>query len=267
MFLKGLREGGVPIKFCSWHTYVFSTGGASNANLLIQERSRSVKAIFTVQRRAPADFAHDAGSMHFETSNLSKAQDQQTVSTTLQSFQYRIGGRYFPASPVQCGVTASNGAAEAYVELQKALNMVGDYRLSAPVNAMRWGVPSLSALPAISGNTPQNCLDFVSGAEGDYSFYTIYGGSGKDADSVFPTIAKTLHNFAGNLGSSCFTMATSLESSNGVEISGLNAEEQSDISLIVTYSAAQQASFNYETYVYYDAMIVLRENNVLELIQ
>lgn len=208
---------------------------------------------------------HDAGAMHFETSNLSTASADRTTSSTLQSYQYRIGGRYFPASPVQCGVTASNGAAEAYVELQKALNMVGDYRLSAPVSAIRWGVPSLSRA-STSGTAPATCLADISGAEGDFSFYSVSNGSGKGT-SIFPAIDKAYANFAGNLGSSCFAMATSLESSNGVEISGLNAEEQSDISLIVTYSAAQQASFNYETYVYYDAMIVLRENNVLELIQ
>jgi hypothetical protein len=67
-------------------------------------------------------------------------------------------------------------------------------------------------------------------------------------------------------------MACSLETSNGVEISGLNAEEQSDISIIaywslpqVTGSAAIPSAL--EVYTYYDAMIVLRENNVLELIQ
>lgn len=265
MFLKGLREGGVPIKFSSWHTYVFSTGGATNANLLIQERSRSVKAIFTVQRRAPADLIHDAGAMHFETSQLGTYRDSRPDSTTLQAFQYRIGGRYFPASPVQCGVTASNGGAEAYCELQKALNTLGDYRLSAPVNTIRWGQPSLSN--QVTSASASACLAAPSGAEGDYSFFTTSAGSTTGYNSTFATVDKCYHNFGGNMGSSCFAMATSLESSNGVEISGLNAEEQSDISLIVSYSAAQQSSFNFETYVYYDAMIVLRENNVLELIQ
>jgi hypothetical protein len=56
MFLMGLQQGGVPIKFSSWHTYQFSTGGSSRLTLQIQERSRSVKALFAVQRRAPATF-------------------------------------------------------------------------------------------------------------------------------------------------------------------------------------------------------------------
>lgn len=255
MFLKGLREGGVPLKFSSWHTYIFSNGASSNANLLIQERSRSVKAIFTVQRSAPASLLYDGGAMHFDTSQITAA---VPAASTLTNYQYRIGGRYFPASPVQCGTTSSNGACEAFVELQKALNTVGDYRLSAPVSALRWGVPSISP----GGARP-------SYQETDYAYNVFSLGPGQGSAAMTgqyaaPTGGKA---FSGNLGSQCFAMAVSLESSNGVEISGLNAEEQSDISLIVNFTGTQASGFVYETYVYYDAMIVLRENNVLELIQ
>lgn len=67
-------------------------------------------------------------------------------------------------------------------------------------------------------------------------------------------------------------MATNLETSNGAEISGLNAEEQSDISLLVNWKGNQVTGDSnspslIEVYSYYDAMIILRENNVLELIQ
>lgn len=51
-----------------------------------------------------------------------------------------------------------------------------------------------------------------------------------------------------------------------MEISGLNAEEQSDISLLANWYAAQDTNI-IEVFTYYDAMIVLRENNILELIQ
>lgn len=92
------------------------------------------------------------------------------------------------------------------------------------------------------------------------------------------TAEKIQSSFAGDLGSQCFTMAINLETSNGVEISGLNAEEQSDISLIATWRSPQvtgptegsvvgNTPANIEVYSYYDAMIILRENNVLELIQ
>jgi hypothetical protein len=65
-------------------------------------------------------------------------------------------------------------------------------------------------------------------------------------------------------------MAINLETSNGVEISGLNAEEQADISLIAQWKKPQSIDngpSSLEVYVYYDAMIILRENNVLELVQ
>jgi len=73
--------------------------------------------------------------------------------------------------------------------------------------------------------------------------------------------------FCGNQGSSCFAMAVDLETTNGGEISGLNAEEQSDITLIARWNRAQDASMIYDIYTYVDSMIVLRENNTLELVQ
>ncbi len=78
------------------------------------------------------------------------------------------------------------------------------------------------------------------------------------------TGAATGNSFCGNMGSSCFAMAIDLETSNGGEIAGLNAEEQSDISLIARWSVAQatSASMIFDVYTYIDSMIVLRENNV-----
>lgn len=261
MFLKGLQEGGVPIKFSSWHTYRFGTGGAANLNLQIQERSRSVKALFAVQRRDPVSMQADSGTLLM----CSNAGDGGNANT-LQSYQFRIGGRYFPAAPVQVslstGSNVSNGGAEAYIELQKALNIVGDYRLSTGVNANRWAIAPFNATVS-SG-------DYVSiYSEFDYGPAIIGFETSGLVRHQYVTLphATTGNCFSGNLGSQCFAMAIDLETSNGVEISGLNAEEQSDISLIATYAAAQRTEFAMEVYAYYDAMLILRENNVLELIQ
>lgn len=250
MFLQGLRDGGVPLKFASWHTFVFSLNG-SNVNLLVQERSRSVKALFAVQRRSQASFLHDSHATIFDGSDLG--------TSSLQSYQYRIGGRYFPAAPVQCstavGGFTSNGGAEAYVELSKALNIVGDYRLSSSCNTSRWALQNYGQ-------------DGVQDGDYAYSLRSI-GGNGV---IVIAGVEKAENSFCGTLGSQCFAMATDLETSNGVEISGLNAEEQSDISLIANWKEPQAigtlpGTSIMEVYTYYDAMIVLRENNVLELIQ
>jgi len=261
MFLAGLRDGGVPLKFSSWHTFIFSSGSAANINLLIQERSRSVKALFAVQRRAQPTYFTDSHALLFDTSN--------NGASTLQNYQFRIGGRYFPAAPVQTssnvGSAISNGGAEAYIELSKALNIVGDYRLSTNANASKW---------ALQNPSSGLCQEY------DYAF-SLQSFNSVGIPSVFNVEA--LGNcFSGTQASCCFAMATDLETSNGVEISGLNAEEQSDIALIANWKSSQvtgapvtigNATVNgnipssLEVYSYYDAMIILRENNVLELIQ
>ena len=220
-FIKGLMDGGVPIKFSTWNNYKFSTGGATNVNLQIQERSRSVKAIFAMQRRDPATITTDSGASFF-TTDLTKTNGQ---ATTFNEYQFRIGGRYYPAAPVQCstdvGGQTSNGGAEAWVELSKALNILGDDLAQYGAG----GLPSMSEV-------------MKSGVNG------------------------RANSFAGFMGSSCFAMAIDLETSQGTEISGLNAEEQSDISLIARYSAAQASGFIFDVFTYIDSMIVLRENNV-----
>jgi hypothetical protein len=258
MFLKGLREGGVPIKFSSWHTFIFSTSGAANVNLLVQERSRSVKALFAVQRRSPAIITTDSHAFLFDSSS---------TNNTLQNYQWRIGGRYFPAAPVQLstviGGSVSNGGAEAFLELEKALNIVGDYRLQTSTSSNRWAIPVATANITPQGGTATALpeLDYVCSIQSWTNGCPTY----KKVSSA--TASTTGSPFAGSAGSCCFTMSTDLETSNGVEISGLNAEEQSDIALIANWSAAQNSSFVLEVYSYYDAMIILRENNVLELIQ
>jgi hypothetical protein len=270
MFLKGLQEDGVPIKFSSWHTYIFGTGGSSNLNLQIQERSRSVKALFAVQRRAPYNIKTDSGACFLATIEGPVVASTPKPSCTLQSYQYRIGGRYFPASPVQIsdvvGGQTSNGGAEAFVELQKALNVVGDMRLATGVNLLKWGVMPYKE-PILLGGEQNGLITYLS--ETDYAaMCSQYQSTGQPFVNVVTQPRNgTGDSFSGNMGSQCFAMAIDLETSNGMEISGLNAEEQSDIALIATYNQPQNKDFVIEVYSYYDAMLILRENNVIELIQ
>lgn len=162
-----------------------------------------------MQRRSTSDIKKDSGATFF-TSTPS--------DSTLQNFQFRIGGRYYPAAPVQCsldtGSDITNGAAEAYIELAKALNVVGDYRLSSNVNVLRWGLPSSQG-----GQL----------SEYDYSKDVLgYSPKGRPIliDQNDFTGTASAFSQAGALGSQCFCMATALETTNGIEISGLNAEEQ-----------------------------------------
>lgn len=219
MFLQGLIQGGVPIKFSSWHTFLFSSARAGNVNLQIQERSRSVKALFCVQRRSTPTYFVDNGATFFDTSDNGQS--------TLQNYQFRVGSRFFPASPVQVsssvGSAVSGGGAEAYIELQKALNIIGDYRLSTPLNTTRWAVQS-------TGSGELQEFDFK---------FSLKEYLANGVTTIVQTSSDN-NAFSGDLGSACFAMSTSLETSNGTEISGLNAEEQSDIALIAYWKRPQQ---------------------------
>jgi hypothetical protein len=263
MFLKGLMNGGVPIKFSTWNNYK-STSASTSVNIQIQERARSVKSIFALQRRDTGNFGVDSGASFFCTGTTGTA-----GANTLQEYQYRIGGRYFPASPVQnatdVGGSISNGGAESWIELSKALNTLGDARLATPCNVLKWAVPPMSISWATDATV------FTTLPEFDYRYQVVRWKNGSPI--VFPVegflngVGPAGNAFCGNQGSSCFAMAIDLETSNGGEISGLNAEEQSDITLIARWNKAQGSQFVYDIYTYIDSMIVLRENNVLELIQ
>lgn len=252
-FVKGLQKGGVPMKFSSWNTFKFTTQGSSLLQYQIQERSRSVKALFGLQTRSPPDFKYDSHATFFDTANFNGA-------TTMQQYQYRIGNRFYPASPVQLnlqmGSSVCNGGCEAYVEAQKAFNTLGDYRLSTSVNKLRWAVP---------GEFINSTQPLLGEYDYDYSVQLISNGV-----PIYQQVQKAGNNgiiWSGNTGSSCFISALDLETSNGIEISGLNAEEQSDIQFLAYWSNPQAIGFTFTFFSYHDRMIVLKENNVMELIQ
>ena len=254
MFLKGLKENGVPLKYCSWHTNIGTLNG-STINFAVQERNRSIKSIFALQKRQGANYQVDNGAALFDTS--------VDGLSTLQNFQFRVGARYFPASPVQTadqvGGSKSNGGAEAFIELQKALNTVGDYRLQTNVNMKNWALQPLSMSSGVTPLLP----------EYDYSIQPTFALASGNLSCV--PLESTTNGFCGTLPPSMFAMASSFETSNGMEISGLNAEEQSDISVLAYWKSPQGSAIaggntNLEVYTFFDAMMVLRENNVVELI-
>jgi len=250
-FLQGLETGGVPIKFSTWHYFQFGTQNSSSLQLQITERSRSVKGIFVVQRRQPQAFTSDSHATFFDSNTATGI----STGSTMQQYQFRIGGRYFPAAPVQLssnvGASTSNGGAEAYVELEKFLNIVGDYRLKPNTSTLNW------ATNCSSGGT--------SLPEFDYTYATY----GYDAYGMAKVVAieSSAATLSGNRPSCCFASSINFETSNGIEISGLNAEEQSDISFNAIWAYGQAAGFSIECFTYVDVMWVLRPNNYLDLIQ
>lgn len=263
MFLEGLQSGGVPIQFSTWNNYSFQQGSTLSNYILIQEKSRSVKAIFAMLRLQNKAYTDDSGATF-----------GGLVSSMLLSYQYRIGARYFPASPVICSgeggtsatgqtpLNSSNGACEAYIELQKCLGTLGDSNLSTAVNSNRWGTPVTANLTGNSFGIPTPPSTGMS-SDGQFGFNVSV------TDAGFYNASCTPSGTTSTTFSSIFCMPIWLETTNGRDISGLNAEEQSDISLMLKFSGNGNSTVPMviEIFTYNDAMVILRENNVMELIK
>lgn len=250
-FLATLESGGVPIKFATWNYYQFNTQGSSKLQLSITERSRSVKGILAVQRRAQGGFQYDSHACIFDSCTSVALSGK---ASSMKEFQYRIGGRYFPGQPVELSLSgsgSSNGGAEAYSELSKFLNIVGDARLSTSIVPLNWAVPAMT----------HNYFNLL--PEFDYSFsLTDFHQFGSPQ---FVRIESAFSPFCGNLPSCMFAAAINFETSNGMEISGLNAEEQADISFLVSWTEAQSSTHQIEVFTYCDRMWVIKVLLILTL--
>jgi hypothetical protein len=245
-FLEGLRGNGVPIKFATWNTY-YSNVTSNKTTLTFPERNRSIKAAFVVQNPPPLIStttspakAYDSHAMLQSSKTGSTAASTGYYTGFIKEFQWRVGGKFYPAQPVVCwNGTTTNGASEAYSELEKALNIVGDYRLSTSVNPARWCNIDMATQTTV------------------YNKVTDWTG----IDSTDNT-----DNFD-FIGPSAFVIAGDFETSDGGEVSGINGEEQSSLCLQVEWSEVQHESAIFKTFVYYDALLVLRENNLIEIIK
>lgn len=267
MFLEGLRNGGVPIKFSSWRSYSFPT--LATNQFLISERAKSIKALFAVLQRATPSFTVDNGATPFAPG----------VSQSQLNYQYQIGTKYYPATPVELAYPdgSSNGGAEAYCELAKALYTVGNYQLSSGVNKLRWG----HGIYLDTDADRHNLDSYRNEAESDFTYAVVRQGS-KNAFAVnSPNLTA---NAFGQMGSQCFAQAICLETSTSADYSGLNAEEASTIILKNSYTAqpgsvgtgfvnesytllTTPVQFNTVVFAYIDKMIVLGENNTLTLLE
>lgn len=116
----------------------------------IHERSRSLKSAFAVVRDTTKAYAvdttrffHALGDSYDNEFKLGTMVDttRKLGSSPIGEFQWRIGGRYYPAQPVRCRY----GGAEAFVELLKSINYLGDYTCPTGIAAQEWAVNSYAA--------------------------------------------------------------------------------------------------------------------------
>jgi hypothetical protein len=239
MFLQGVNQGGIPIKFSSWHTFQYPTLGGSSCRLQVNEGVKSIKSMFCIQTYMPPDITYDShGSI-----------ESSGVSSFMVNYQWKIGNKYYPPSPVQGKLekfNATNHGCEAFVELQKALKTLGNSQISSEINTIRWAIPM--------STIKNNLLDY----DANFETYTSTGG----ISATYPTLPES-----GVFGSACYAAAINLENTNGVDISGCNAQDTAEIAFIGQWSSAQNSTYTLTVFVYYDAIFVLKPNNVVELIQ
>lgn len=133
----GLKSAGVPIKFGTFHFHTFNMTG-NNQIIQIHERSRSVKAAFAVMRTTlPNSVLYDSDRFFVDSGSTFGTTNGELLYPgcgSIDTFQWRVGGRYYPAQPVRCQF----GGAEALMELGKALDNVGDYTRSSQITARGW---------------------------------------------------------------------------------------------------------------------------------
>jgi hypothetical protein len=133
----GLRTVGIPIKYGTFHFHTFNLTG-TNQIVQIHERSRSVKACLAVIRTTQSNSLLYDSDRFFasvgETFDTTTGMITSPANGTIDTFQFRVGGRYYPAQPVRCQF----GGAEALIEIQKVLDNLGDYTKGSQVTQRNW---------------------------------------------------------------------------------------------------------------------------------
>jgi hypothetical protein len=277
-FLQGLNSSGVPIHFMSWHSFPFGIIG-SNAQYPIQERAKSIKAAFACITSNALNTDNQLAYLYdsFAFTRLS-----------LKEYIWRVGGKYYPSQ----GVSTAGIGGEAFVELQKALNMLGNYEAGCQIHPLLYG--SVNGGETYSDQRLDGTDESFFLDQQDVTFQPQDGfiSSGGAVQVPTPQSAADLWQWRGSIdhpngkhypwinilagnrplalaGGACsaFCIGSSFETTNGLEISGLNGEEQNEILMKLTHGRTITPGINtLFVFVYYDSMIVIRPNNVVDLI-
>lgn len=152
-----MTKGGVPLKLDTWHYHSFNLTGKDNV-IQVHERARSVKSVWAVIRDQSASLKVDSCRSYFDTAQyytntvadpgfvdpITGANNANVSgypalifpanAAPVTEYQWRIGGRYYPAQPVNC----DKGGAEAYIELLKTIDGLGDYHFCNGMSPRDW---------------------------------------------------------------------------------------------------------------------------------
>jgi hypothetical protein len=254
--VAGMATHGIPIHYQSWHSFPFAiSANSTNAQYAIQERAKSIKAAFACILNNTLMSQSDEVSFLFDSFAMTRL--------NITEYIWRVGGKYFPSQ----SVVTRGAAIESFVELQKALNLLGNYEAGCQIHPELYG--SFGSGSGVDdyyhGPTPSTTNWALAKP------YTYLGGIDHPYGKHIPwkQFGNTADDFKGG-AASMFCIGTSFEATPGREISGINGEEQNELLLRLTRSAVGNSLTENNTlyvFTYYDAMMVIRPNNVVDLIQ
>lgn len=251
-FKEGILKGGVPLQFNTWNTYIYPVT-SNNMSITIPERSRSLKSVLVFMRAQNADLRTDYGASFGDFNGA-----------VIDSYQYRIGNSYYPASPVvntfQSGFRT--GSVEPYQEFMKVIKNYSDQ--TAGFNNWRWNFPSATYV-YYSGVSPLGYSSIIGAADKKLAVINVPTSPASGLIDATWTVNVQNSELSSGQGSTIFCFAIDLESSNGAEISGLNAEEQSDINLNIKWNGTlPESTLELVAYCNIDQALLIKDNNRVE---
>jgi len=103
------------------HNYSFTSAAIGSANIPVTERSKSIKALYTILRR------NSGGTNQFSATGYTLS--RRTFNDT-QSVQWKIGSNVYPSQPV---VGNSSNVSQYVSELVKSFSSLGDIRQGSSI--------------------------------------------------------------------------------------------------------------------------------------
>ena len=235
-----LLGNGLPIHFTSYHTTTQTLSANLFSQLNIQESSRSVKWALAVilddaNRTLYRDYHHfiaGLGGLQLDQTATTETESYTYNGSAVESYQWRLGGTYYPSQPVPCygGVLPLTGSID------------GSYA-DPPVE-------SYQELMKTFGNMFGDDGTFLGDVGGNFVLAVRKGLVNTDN---FPTTT--------------FVMAGNFMSDRGDVISGINAEEQNDLQLLIKFVGTTNANpKTVKIIVAYDNLMILGESNNMVLV-
>jgi len=236
--IYNVMEVGLPIYYQSWHVTTQNVTPNLTVQLNVQESARSVRYALAVilddnNRTLRRDAHHFIAGLQATAVDAIATDNGSTSSfnqSALESYQWRLGGTYYPSQPV--AVMSGNSGP----------NIIGvDANYSDPP------IEAYAELMKVFGNMFADDGTYFGDQRLQYFSEPRHGTALTD---TFQTTA--------------FVMAGNFMSDRGDIISGINAEEQNDLQLIMKFVGTTNGTTKTAKIVTcFDNMIILGQSNNL----